>query len=120
MRMKDLLDRPPSRYGDTFDQIPARETPEMVLERAETFKVLKAIIARFPTRRMKLVTSITFDAAYYGEELSAAELQEILSEQYGEEMSINNIYQTRQRGMTRLVKEITAMLDAETAEEQDL
>lgn len=108
-RVLDLTDRPPGRYGESTDG-EDWESPEAIAERNELFRAIKALVGRWPNRRMRIITSLYLDARFYGEYLSVSEARDLLLEQYGEDMTPNNISKTLGRGMQRLGAEVTELL----------
>jgi hypothetical protein len=117
LRINDLLDESPGRYG-VEEERRTLETPEALAEQSELFQDLKNIINKWPNRRRRLIVSLYLEAEFYGYDLSVAEVQTILREQFDEEMTVNNISQTHGRGWRALVADVHAMFEAEQKEQE--
>jgi len=119
-RILDLLKRPPGRYGYEAEEGEDWDTPEVVAERSALFRAVKELVARWPNRRMRILTELFLDAGFHGEQLSMLDAQTIMREQYGEDMTYDNVKRTVNRGWGRLAAEASEIVqDFEEDEEAE-
>ncbi|HYI60527.1 MAG TPA: hypothetical protein VEW93_01835 [Acidimicrobiales bacterium] len=107
-RLRNVLRRvvPDQLPEDEDTRLAARPTQDEQIFATELLRVVKERIALWPNRKMATVTLAYVEAAYYGELVGPEELQQIVLDNLGEDVTLTNVSTLLNRGRARLMVQL--------------
>lgn len=82
------------------------QPPGRRIEVAEIMRLLGSLVEAWESERMRVVTGLYLDGIEQGEELTAAEVRDLVAATTGDELTDANVAQLKLRGFARLKRDI--------------
>lgn len=92
------------------DGMPVRRSAEEQFFEHELLELVREKISRWPNEQMATVTMAYIEAGYHNEPIDPTELQQIVLDNLGVELSLTNISTLLNRGRARLIRQLAGLI----------